>query len=127
LALIAYYLSYAVGTIAAVGMLWLRGQLSLWLVGLAVLLLAVATAIPAAVLWLQGKGESALPSWLRRRETVRETFEMVGEAPRELVRGPRLIIQLSLLNLVVFVADGATCCFASSPSGFRPRSIQRSS
>src|SRR5439155_22526171 len=67
------------------------------------------------VLWLQGKGESALPSWLRRRETVRETFEMLGEAPRELVRDPRLIVQLSLLNLLVFIADGATlllCLFA---------------
>src|SRR5438094_51635 len=91
-----------------VAMLWLRGELSLWLVGLAALLLTVATAIPAAVLWLQGKGESALPKWLRQRKVVRETFEMLGEAPRELVRDPRLIIQLSLLNLVVFVADGAT-------------------
>jgi uncharacterized protein (TIRG00374 family) len=115
LGIIAYYLSYAAGTVAAVAMLWLRGELSLWLVGLAALLLTVATAIPAAVLWLQGKGESALPKWLRKRKVVRETFEMLGEAPRELVRDPRLIIQLSLLNLVVFVADGATlllCLFA---------------
>ena len=92
-------------------MLWWKGKLSLWLLGIAALLLMVATAIPAAALWLQGKGESALPKWLRRRETIRETFEMLGEAPRELVRDPRLIVQLSLLNLAVFVADAGTLLF----------------
>jgi uncharacterized protein (TIRG00374 family) len=115
LAIVAYYLSYAAGTIVAVAMLWLHGRLSLALVGVAALLLAVATAIPAAILWLQGKGESALPAWLRRRESVRETFEMLGDAPRAVLRDPRLIIQLSLLNLAVFVADAATlllCLFA---------------
>ena len=108
LAIIAYYLSYAAGTLVALAMLALRGKLSLLLVGLATLLLAVATAIPAAILWLTDKGDEALPDWLRRRESVREMFEMVGEAPRELVRDPNLIIQLSLLNLAVFVADAAT-------------------
>src|SRR2546428_5194170 len=115
LAIIGYYLSYAAGTVAAVALLWLRGKLSLLLVGIAALLLTVATAIPAAVLWLQGKGKSALPRWLRRRKGVRETFEMLGNAPRELVRDPRLIVQLSLLNLAVFVADALTlllCLFA---------------
>src|SRR5438874_8770173 len=115
LAIIAYYLSYAAGTIIAVTMLWWKGKLGLWLLGIAALLLTVSTAIPAAVLWLQGKGETALPKWLQRRETVRETFEMLGEAPRELVRDPRLIVQLSLLNLAVFVADAGTlllCLFA---------------
>jgi uncharacterized protein (TIRG00374 family) len=111
LAIIAYYLSYATGTIAAVAMLWWKGKLSLWLLGIAALLLMVATAIPVAALWLQGKGEAALPRWLRRRETIRETFEMLGEAPRELVRDPRLIVQLSLLNLAVFVADAGTLLF----------------
>lgn len=115
LAIVAYYLSYAAGTVVAVAMLWLRGKLSLALVGVAALLLAVATAIPAAALWLQGKGETALPSFLRRRETIREIFEMLGKAPRKLVRNPRLIIQLSLLNVAVFIADAATlllCLFA---------------
>jgi uncharacterized protein (TIRG00374 family) len=115
LAIIAYYLSYAAGTIVAVAMLWWKGKLSLWLLGIAALLLMVATAIPAAALWLQGKGGSALPKWLQRRETVRETFAMLGEAPRQLVRDPRLIVQLALLNLAVFIADAGTllvCLFA---------------
>jgi uncharacterized protein (TIRG00374 family) len=111
LAIIAYYLSYAAGTIVAVAMLWWKDKLGLWLLGIAALLLTVATAIPASVLWLQGKGESALPRWLERRETIRETFEMLGEAPRGLVRDPWLIVLLSLLNLVVLVADAGTLLF----------------
>ena len=115
LAIIAYYISYAAGTVVAVVMLWWRGQLSLWLLGIAALLLAVATAVPATALWLQDKGEKVLPGWLYRRSAVRETFEMLGEAPREVVRDPWLIAELSLLNFAVFVADAATlllCLFA---------------
>jgi uncharacterized protein (TIRG00374 family) len=119
LAIIAYYLSYAVGTLIAVAMLAVRGKLSLLLVGLAALLLAVATAIPAAILWLRDKGDDALPGWLRRRESVREMFELVGDAPRELVRDKGLIVQLSLLNFAVFVADAATLLFCLFALGQR--------
>ncbi len=119
LAIIAYYLSYAAATIVALAMLALHGKLSLLLVGLAALLLAVATAIPAAILWLTDKGDEVLPKWLRRRESVREMFEMVGEAPRDLVRDPKLIIQLSLLNLAVFVADAATLLMCLLALGLR--------
>jgi uncharacterized protein (TIRG00374 family) len=115
LAIIAYYLSYAAGTVIAVAMLALRGKLSLLPLAAAALLLAVATAIPAAILWLRDKGDDALPNWLRRQDSVREMFEMVGEAPRELVRDPKLIAQLALLNLAVFAADALTllaCLFA---------------
>ena len=115
LAIIAYYLSYAAGTVIAVAMLAMRGKLSLLPLAVAALLLAVATGIPAAILWLRDKGDDALPGWLRRRESVREMFEMVGEAPRELVRDPKLIVELALLNFAVFVADALTllaCLFA---------------
>jgi glycosyltransferase 2 family protein len=115
LAIIAYYLSYAAATVIAVAMLALRGKLSLLPLTVAALLLTVATAIPAAILWLRDKGDNALPNWLRRRESVREMFEMVGEAPRELVRDPKLIAELALLNFAVFAADALTllaCLFA---------------
>lgn len=108
LAIIAYYLSYAVSTAVMLILLWWHGKLSLLLVGLAALLLAVAAAIPAGALWLSDRGGRALPDWLRKRSSVRQMVELVGEAPNDLVRNPRLIAQLSLLNLGVFVADAAT-------------------
>jgi uncharacterized protein (TIRG00374 family) len=108
LAIIAYYLSYAVSTVAAVALLWVRGKLSLLLLGLAALLLAVAAAIPAGALWLTDNGGRALPEWLRKRSSVRQLVDMVGEAPSDLVRDRRLIVEMALLNLGVFLADVAT-------------------
>jgi uncharacterized membrane protein YbhN (UPF0104 family) len=120
LAIIAYYASYAVCAVAAVVLLWVHGRLSLIIAGLAGLMLAVAAAIPGAALWLQGRGIAALPGWLARRKTVRELLKMVGEAPPELVRDPRLIAGLATLNLAVFLADAATlllCLFAVGERG----------
>jgi uncharacterized protein (TIRG00374 family) len=89
-------------------MLALRGKLSLLIVGVAALLLAVAAAIPSAALWLQDKGETVLPGWLRGRSSVRETFQMLRAAPSGVVHDPRLILELTALNFIVFVADAAT-------------------
>ena len=113
LAIIAYYISYAVSTVAAVALLWIHGKLSLLLAGIAFLLLALAAAIPAGALWLTDKGDGALPKWLLKRRSVQQLAELVGEAPNDLVRDPRLIAQLALLNLGVFLADAATLmvCF----------------
>jgi len=108
LAIIAYYVSYAVSTVAAVAILWWHGKLSLLLFGIAVLLLAVAAGIPAAVLWLRDKGENALPKWLRARQSMRQMAELIGDAPRKLVRDRSLIVQMAVLNLGVFVADALT-------------------
>ena len=108
LAIIAYNISYAVSAVATITILWWRDKLSLLLVGLAALLLAVAAAIPAGALWLSDRGTKALPLWLRERESVRQVVKLVGEAPNDLVRDPRLIARLVLLNLGVFIADVAT-------------------
>jgi glycosyltransferase 2 family protein len=108
LAIIGYYLSYAICAIAAVVMLWRHGGASLFAVGIVGLFLAVAVAIPCAALWLQHKGRGAMPGWLTRFASMRELFEMIGEAPRELVRSPRLIGELALLNGAVFLIDAAT-------------------
>lgn len=108
LAIIAYYISYAVCAVVAVALLWVHGKLSWLLLGIAALLLAVAAAIPSGVLWLSDKGEGALPRWLWQRPSVRQLAELVGEAPNDLVRDPRLIAQLALLNVGVFLADVLT-------------------
>jgi uncharacterized protein (TIRG00374 family) len=45
-----------------------------------------------------------MPRWSK----ARHFFELVGEAPRNLIRDPHLIVWLAVLNGVVFVADAAT-------------------
>jgi uncharacterized protein (TIRG00374 family) len=108
LAIIAYYISYAMCAVVALILIWLGGHLSLVIAGLVGVMLAMALAIPAAALWLQDKGREAMPAWLAGFESVRKLLEMLGDAPSKLVRNPWLIARLAGLNLAVFLADAAT-------------------
>jgi uncharacterized protein (TIRG00374 family) len=111
LTIIAYYASYAVCALIAVALLWLFSDISWWVITLVSLFFVVAAAIPAAALWLHGKGSRGVPDWLRRFDTVRASLDLIEEAPKGLVRDPRLIGRLALLNAGVFVADAATLQF----------------
>src|SRR4249919_188118 len=108
LAIFAYYASYATCALAAAILLWLHGGISWLLIGAISIFLLLAAAIPAAILWLQGKGRAALPRWLGRFGPVRELFDMIGEAPDQLVRDPKLIGQMALINGGVWIADALT-------------------
>jgi uncharacterized protein (TIRG00374 family) len=115
LTIIAYYASYGICALAVLLLLWLHDQTTWLIVGLIALFLVVSVAIPALSLWLQKRGESAIPKWLRKFGPVRELFEMIGEAPGKLIRNPRIITELSFLNGITFALDGLTlqfCLFA---------------
>jgi uncharacterized protein (TIRG00374 family) len=115
LTIISYYASYAVSAIGVLILLLLTGRGSWPMVGLIAIFLVVAAGIPSLALWLQKKGQRAIPKWLRTVGPVRELFDMIGEAPARLVRSKTLVTELSLLNGVAFVLDGLTmqlCLFA---------------
>ena len=112
---IAYYASYGAASLLALLLLWIHGQTSWVVIGLISASLALSAAVPALALWLHRKGAKAIPRWLRRIRTVCELFEMIKEAPTKLVRNPRLVGELTLLNCAVFALDGLTmqlCLFA---------------
>ena len=108
LQIIAYYISYAAGALWVLVVLWWKSRTSLLLTGAVLLFLVVAAGIPAATLWLHRRGQERLPRWLARWSKARHFFELVGEAPRELIRDPQLVAWLTLLNGIVFLADAAT-------------------
>ncbi len=108
LAVIGYYLSYAVAALAAVVLMWLRDGVPMIVLGLVGLLLAVAAAIPGAALWLQRNSRTKMPDWAKRFESIRELLELISAAPSKLVRNPGLIAQLTALNGAVFVIDALT-------------------
>jgi uncharacterized membrane protein YbhN (UPF0104 family) len=113
--IIAYYASYAVAAVIALLFLLVRGDGSWFAVALIGAFLALAAAIPALSLWLQEKGKSAVPKWLRRIRSIRELFEMIGKAPSKLVRDRRLLGELAMLNGAAFAFDSLTmllCLFA---------------
>lgn len=108
LQIIAYYFSYALGALWVLVVLWWKSRMS-WLLTTAVLVfLVVAAGIPWLTLWLHRRGEGHIPSWIAGWSKAKHFFELVGEAPRELVRDPNLIAWLTALNLAVFVADAGT-------------------
>jgi uncharacterized protein (TIRG00374 family) len=108
LQVIAYYLSYALGALWVLVVLWWKSRMSALLTGAVLLFLVVAAGIPALTLWLHRRGQERLPGWLAKWSKARNFFKMVGEAPRDLVRDRGLIASLTGLNLAVFVADAGT-------------------
>lgn len=115
LQIIAYYLSYALGALWVLVVLWWKSRSSVLLTCAVLVFLVVAGGIPWLTLWLHRRGQERIPRWIARWGKAKHFFELVGEAPRELVRDPHLIGWLTALNLAVFVADAATmqsCLYA---------------
>ena len=108
LQIIAYYLSYALGALWVLVVLWWKSRSSLLLTGAVLVFLVFAAGIPALTLWLHRRGQERLPTLLTRWSKARRFFELVGEAPSELVRDPKLIASLTVLNGLVFLADAGT-------------------
>ena len=108
LQVIAYYGSYALGSLLVLIVLWWKSRMSLLLTGAVVLFLIVASGIPALILWLHRRGRGTIPAWLRRWSRARDLFKLIGDAPGGLIRDPQLIAWLTLLNGLVFLADAAT-------------------
>jgi uncharacterized protein (TIRG00374 family) len=108
LQVIAYYLSYSLGALWVLVVLWWKDRMNWVLAGAVILFLVVAAGIPALILWLHRRGQEKLPRLVRGWSKAKHLFELVGEAPGKLVRDPQLIGVLTLLNLGVFIADAAT-------------------
>jgi len=108
LQIIAFYLSFALGALWVLVDLWWKSRMSLLLGGAVLAFMVVAISIPAATLWLHRRGQKRLPRAIARWSKARHFFELVGEAPKKLVRDPSLIAWLTLLNALVFLADAAT-------------------
>lgn len=108
LQIVAYYMSYAMGALWVLVVLWWKSRTSVLLTLAVLAFLVVAGGIPLLVLWLHRRGQKRIPRWIAKWSKAKRFFELVGEAPRELVRDPSLIAWLTALNLAVFVADAAT-------------------
>jgi uncharacterized protein (TIRG00374 family) len=108
LQIVGYYISYALGALWVLVVLWWKSRTSVLLTGAVFLFVGVAAGIPALILWLHRRGQGRMPGWVMRWSKTRSFFEMVGEAPREMIRDRSLIAWLTLLNAVVFLADTGT-------------------
>jgi glycosyltransferase 2 family protein len=108
LQVIAYYGSYAAGGLWLLIVLWWKERASLLLTGAVLIFLVVAAGIPSLMLWLHRRSQKPLPTWLARWSKARDFFNLLAEAPAKLLRNPRLIAWLTLLNGLVFLCDAGT-------------------
>lgn len=118
--MIGYYAAYAVLAIAALVLLWLHRHASLLLAATISVFLLVAIAVPAAALWLQGRGNQPIPSLLARSSAVTRFLELLGQAPRSIVHNPGLIARVAFFNALVFLLDAATFQLALLALGEQP-------
>lgn len=104
---VAYYAAFALSAVCVLLLLWLHHQATPLLAVSVYLFLLVAAAIPTTALLLSRRGRK--PSTLfMRAPLLHKAFQLLQDAPAELVRNRTLIARVAFLNLLVFIADAAT-------------------
>jgi hypothetical protein len=82
--LVSYYAAYVVALSAALGILWFRGELKLYVALPAALFAPLAAAVPTVVL-LVSRGR-ALPRWISRLPLIRSVLGALVEATPRVAR-----------------------------------------
>ena len=81
LQVIAYYISYALGALWVLVILWWKSHSSVLLTCAVLVFLVVAIGIPWLTLWLHRRGQERPPRWVARWSKAQSFFKLVGEAP----------------------------------------------
>jgi uncharacterized membrane protein YbhN (UPF0104 family) len=106
--LFAFYGAFALAGAVSLLILWLHGDLKPAILALAAPFTLLVTAMPAAILWLYGRGESSVPKWLRRVPGVDPLLRAMTLANPEVVHDLGLIARACALEGGIFVLDAAT-------------------
>jgi uncharacterized membrane protein YbhN (UPF0104 family) len=106
--ILAYYGAFAASVVTAVVVLRLHhGVTGAVLAGVGAFSL-ILICVPGAILWLLRHRDFEPPPWFRRRRIVSRLLDAIAQVSPERVQNPTLLLQATLLNLAVFVLDGAT-------------------
>ena len=115
--LVSYYCAYLLALGIALGILWVRGELTL-LMSLPVVIFApVAATVPLALLHL--KPGRTLPGWLKRLPFVKIIFKGPFEATPAIVGDDRLIARCIGLHLATHLLDAGTLWAMLRALGFQ--------
>lgn len=120
--MIGYYAAYAFLALFMLFVLWLHREATALLVGFVTAFLLIAVTIPTVALWLRRRGSRPLPPSIERLRPIQKLLDIVGEAPPDLVKDRGLLVQVTLFNGAVFLADAATlaACLLSLGLPFAP-------
>jgi len=106
--LLALYVAYAVSVAGALGALWLRGELSRLVLGLATAFSLVAVAVPLGLFALRGHAHRIPDTWLHRLPGARDALEALASAPPGSIWTPRVAAETIGLQVAIFALDAAT-------------------
>ena len=104
--LVSYYAAYVLALVFALGVVWVHGDLSLFVVLPAAIFAPVAATIPTFVL-LASRGR-ALPRWITRLPLIKPVLGALLEATPDTAHDVRLIARCTGLQLAIFLLDAAT-------------------
>lgn len=107
LSILGYYAAFSLLSILMLVSLWFHNDATTLLAGAVTLFLVIAFGIAGGVLLLVRK-DARLPRPLQRIGALSKLAELLGEAPRHLLRDRRLFARVTVLNALVFLADAAT-------------------
>lgn len=104
--LVSYYAAYTLALAAALGIVWLNGDLTPLLILPVCLFAPLATAVPMALLWVS-RGRT-LPGWLERLPIIRPALRALGEATPAIAHDGGLIARCTGLQLAILALDAGT-------------------
>ena len=104
--LVSYYAAYVVALALALGVVWLHGDLGVYVVLPAVIFAPLAAAVPTMVL-LASRGR-ALPRWITRLPLIKPILRALVEANPGTAHDFSLIARCTGLQLAIFLLDAAT-------------------
>lgn len=122
ISMIGFYAAYAVFAVVMLVLLWIDQRATALMAGLVTVFLGVAVTIPGLALWLRSRGRKRQPAIVERLGFVRKLLETVAQAPGELLHNRKLLLRVTCLNALIFLADAGTlwACMRSlgAPAAF---------
>ncbi|MBS0519935.1 MAG: flippase-like domain-containing protein [Proteobacteria bacterium] len=121
--MVAHYAADVVAALGALSLLWLHHDADVVALALVSVFVVVEVAIPVAVLWGRSRvSNGGLPAWIDRLPLTRDVIAAVAEAPDDLLRDPRLIVETFGCQLAIILLDSLTlwlvCRAIGTPTDF---------
>ncbi|SAL17877.1 hypothetical protein AWB68_00532 [Caballeronia choica] len=118
--LVSYDIAYLSVVVAAATMLRLHNRANLPLLIGVTIFAIVMIAIPSIVLGLKRLGDQKPFAWLSRLLGLSALLRALSDAPTDLLRSPRLVMQTVGLQLAIFMFDTVTFWLAFRAIGYGP-------
>lgn len=106
--LVSYDVAYLIVVLTSAGILWVQHHINVPLLIGVTIFVVVTVAIPAAVLGLRRWGERQPVAWVSKWLGATDLLRELIDAPTDLLRSPRLLMQTVGLQLAIFTLDALT-------------------